>query len=194
MGRDVRTAIIEATERLTIERGFAGATTKEVARAAGCSEGSIYNHFEDRTDLLAQVVAARMTSVMDELSRVPGMIGEAGQLDELLAAVLGAYGQLIALSTALFADPQVVARFNAVLGGHGVSPDGIRGAVAQQLGTAQAGGSLRDDVDAGDVATLICGACHEAALHRFLAGLDPMVPRADARRLAATFEVLLRST
>ena len=190
--RDVRAEILTAAERLAIERGFGGVTTKEVARAAGCSEGSIYNHFRDRSDLLAQVVAARVIAVSHNLGQTvatkPATRGEL--VAGLVGAVSGAYGQLIALSTSLVADPEVRARFNEVLEEHR-APESVNDAVAAVITTGQGDGLVRVDVDARAVALLFTGPCHQAALHAHLAG-EADGPPADVQRvLCDTLETLL---
>src|SRR5829696_3652795 len=48
--------ILEAAKRVFAERGFRRATTREVARAAGISEGTIYNYFEDKDALLMAIL------------------------------------------------------------------------------------------------------------------------------------------
>ena len=55
----LRRRIIEAADTLIREHGIAGATTREIARAAGCAEGSIYVHFEDKIDLVIAVIVER---------------------------------------------------------------------------------------------------------------------------------------
>ena len=51
--------IRSAALSLFIRNGISGTTTKEIAREAGVSEGSIYNHFESKGDLaLALLYAA----------------------------------------------------------------------------------------------------------------------------------------
>jgi TetR/AcrR family fatty acid metabolism transcriptional regulator len=42
-----REQILGAATRVFADKGFSRATTREVARAAGVSEGTIYNYFED---------------------------------------------------------------------------------------------------------------------------------------------------
>ena len=51
-----REQIIEAATRVFAEKGFRRATTREVAREAGVSEGTIYNYFEDKDDLLMAIL------------------------------------------------------------------------------------------------------------------------------------------
>jgi AcrR family transcriptional regulator len=51
-----REQIIEAATRVFAEKGFRRSTTREVARAAGVSEGTIYNYFEDKDALLLAIL------------------------------------------------------------------------------------------------------------------------------------------
>jgi AcrR family transcriptional regulator len=191
--RDVRTEILAAAEQIAIEHGFGGVTTKEVARVAGCSQGSIYNHFQDRTDLLAQVVANRMLSVTAEL-RSSGLGSADGgmNLRALVRAVAGAYEQLIALSTSLVADPEVRLRFQAVLEDRGTAPDSISDAVTVLISASQTAELIRTDVDAEMVALLVTGPCHQAALHAHVSALPQGLPRELETKLAHTLETLLR--
>jgi AcrR family transcriptional regulator len=168
-------------------------TTKEVARVAGCSQGSIYNHFEDRTDLLAQVVANRMLSVTAELTSFGLGSADGGMtLRDLVHAVGSAYEQLIALSTSLVADPEVRLRFHAVLEDRGTAPDSISDAVTVLISASQTAELIRTDVDAEMVALLITGPCHQAALHAHVSALPVGLPRDLETKLAHTLETLLR--
>jgi TetR/AcrR family fatty acid metabolism transcriptional regulator len=49
--------IVNATLTIAAEKGFDQATTAEIARKAGVSEGSIYNYFRTKDDLLIHTVA-----------------------------------------------------------------------------------------------------------------------------------------
>ena len=67
--------IIEPSEKiqgaalaLFIKKGIAGTTTKEIARKAGVSEGSIYNYFESKGDLAYKLFVRYMDKFRDELS------------------------------------------------------------------------------------------------------------------------------
>jgi len=51
-----REQILEAATRVFAEKGFRRATTREVAREAGVSEGTIYNYFEDKDALLVAIL------------------------------------------------------------------------------------------------------------------------------------------
>lgn len=51
-----RSHILEAAAKVFAERGYHRATIKDVARAAGLSDGSIYNVFENKTALLLSLL------------------------------------------------------------------------------------------------------------------------------------------
>ena len=51
-----RGQILEAATRVFAQKGFRRATTREVAREAGVSEGTIYNYFEDKDALLVAIL------------------------------------------------------------------------------------------------------------------------------------------
>jgi len=49
-------AIIEAAVKVFSEKGFNGATTKEIAQAAGIAEGTIFRHFPSKSAILYFIV------------------------------------------------------------------------------------------------------------------------------------------
>ena len=51
-----REQIVEAATRVFAQKGFRRATTREVARAADVSEGTIYNYFEGKDALLMAIL------------------------------------------------------------------------------------------------------------------------------------------
>src|SRR5262245_44524143 len=54
--RDRREQIIEAAVRLFSQKGFRGATTKEIAFAAGVNEAIIFRHFATKSELYAEII------------------------------------------------------------------------------------------------------------------------------------------
>ena len=50
-GAATRERIIDAARAVMLNKGLVRATTKEIARAAGLSEGTLYNHFANKEDL-----------------------------------------------------------------------------------------------------------------------------------------------
>jgi len=54
---DRKMQILQAAARMIAEKGYHGATTKEIAEAAQVSEGSLYNYFENKEDLILNILA-----------------------------------------------------------------------------------------------------------------------------------------
>jgi TetR/AcrR family fatty acid metabolism transcriptional regulator len=64
-----RNQILDAAAAVFAEKGFHRATTKEIARAAGVSEGTIYNYFDSKADLLIGIMTrlAELETLDEEL-------------------------------------------------------------------------------------------------------------------------------
>ena len=64
-----RNQILDAAAAVFAEKGFHRATTKEIARTAGVSEGTIYNYFASKADLLIGIMArlAELETLDEEL-------------------------------------------------------------------------------------------------------------------------------
>ncbi len=65
---NLRTALIEATERLIEEGGPESVTVREAARRAGVSSGAPFRHFPNRTALMTAVAEQAMTRLLAEVA------------------------------------------------------------------------------------------------------------------------------
>lgn len=61
---DKKLQILNAARNVFSRKGFAEATTAEIAREAGVAEGTIYNHFKNKRDLLMSLVGS--FAILDE--------------------------------------------------------------------------------------------------------------------------------
>lgn len=59
--------IIEAAKQCVQQKGLAATTLKDVARAAGVTQGTVYYHFKTKEELLTAIIS---TSLQEHLSRV----------------------------------------------------------------------------------------------------------------------------
>src|SRR5689334_4003261 len=98
-GEERRCQIIDAASRIFARKGYMGATTKDIARAAGVTHAAIYHYFRDKRALFEEVLTAHdplaraagqvLAAAADEEPRavllrlVRAMIGELEQSDEL---------------------------------------------------------------------------------------------------------------
>jgi AcrR family transcriptional regulator len=165
-----REHIAETARRLFTERGFERVTVAEVAREAEVSEGTVFNYFPRKEDL----VYHRLESFEQELLRAvrerPGdetisaafgrwLLSQRGLLAETpISPELRALTRMIATSPALQArEAQIFARYTLALAGliaeeTGAGPDDIRPWVAANalLGVQRALIALtRGRIDAG---------------------------------------------
>ena len=71
-----RTQILDAAAKVFADKGFHRATTKEIASAAGVSEGTIYNYFDSKDGLVIGIMAR-----LAELEQLNGELVKAMQGD-----------------------------------------------------------------------------------------------------------------
>jgi len=84
-----RQALLEAAEGVFAERGFSGATMSEIAARAGYSAGNLYNVFEGKEALFAEVLASRAGLILDLVRRALTSEGPLGQVvDRYVTATL----------------------------------------------------------------------------------------------------------
>ncbi|MGD9865149.1 MAG: TetR/AcrR family transcriptional regulator [Pseudodonghicola sp.] len=63
-----RTALIDATVALLMERGMQGATVQEICKRARVTTGAIQHHFGSKTGLIVEVVRVLFTPFVDRIA------------------------------------------------------------------------------------------------------------------------------
>src|SRR6266511_1021310 len=110
--RPMRERIVAAAIQVIRERGVTRATTKEIARAAKVSEGSIYNHFENKTALFGAAFGAVTSGIRGAMRELAASVGKGtveGNLERLAGAAVRFYGELLPMTASALADHQVSA-------------------------------------------------------------------------------------
>jgi AcrR family transcriptional regulator len=114
-----RQRLLDAAERVILTKGLAAASTREIAREAGCADGTLYNHFADRADLFVVVFLEKLLpDYWDALSKLPYRIGEGtvqAHLEELAQIALAFYYKASPMRAALFAEPELLRRYREAL-------------------------------------------------------------------------------
>lgn len=64
-----RQGLLDATIASLIEAGYAGATTTEVCRRAGVSQGALFKHFASKAELVAAAAEHLFETLVDEFER-----------------------------------------------------------------------------------------------------------------------------
>ena len=65
-GEERKTAIVDTAVRLFAEKGFGGATTRELAKACGVSEPVLYQHFATKRELYSAMIGSICRIEQDE--------------------------------------------------------------------------------------------------------------------------------
>jgi AcrR family transcriptional regulator len=116
-----REKILESARQLFNERGYEGATVRDIARAAGMSTGAVFASFADKAELFDEIVATDYRELESQMSEA--MSQAANALDALLGVFGAAYrshaNQLPMVCAAMAAgwtrDPSTIQRHHDAL-------------------------------------------------------------------------------
>jgi AcrR family transcriptional regulator len=178
-GEATRARLIEATRDVVREVGYARASTRAIAQAAGVAEGTIYRHFPDKASLFFATVLESNAPIVEWVASLPARAGQGsveGNLADAAVRLAGLRDQVMPLELAIAADPELAAQRRRALVAAGSSlPPGPPEAVAAYLAAEQRLGRVRADVDPREAATVILGALFALAAAPSLddASLEP---------------------
>jgi AcrR family transcriptional regulator len=74
-----RKRLLDAAKQLFMQRGYEGATVREIAAAAGLSTGAVFASFSDKSDLFNEVLLADLEEQVEQMRQAgskPGPTGE----------------------------------------------------------------------------------------------------------------------
>jgi AcrR family transcriptional regulator len=186
---ETRKRIVEATRRLIQTRGLARVTTKEIAREAGCAEGTLYKHFEHKDDLFLAVILGNFPKLAGTLDVVVTRKGDlARDLRQVALAAIAVFEELMPPAVALFADAELLRRHRDVIHERNGGPKVMYERVASYIKAEQTAGRIARGVDPLAVASLILGPCFQWVFSRQALGENPL-PITDedfVRSLVAT--------
>jgi AcrR family transcriptional regulator len=112
----LREQLIDAAERLLAERQVSAITTRDIARAAGLSDGVLYNYFADKNDLVVAALVRRFDAQLMEFETGLPEPGK-GDVEENLVAYAEAWFDLaraiMPIVAGLMSEPALAHRFFA---------------------------------------------------------------------------------
>ena len=174
-------------------RGFAAATTKEIASAAGLSEAMLYKVFRDKVDLFLAVLTERLPRVSLVRDGDAEQVGHGAldtNLERLTAELLAFYLETFPIAASVFSDPRLLNQLREALRDGGRGPQVNVNAVAAYLSAEQQVGRVAATADTAAAAEFLVGAClHRAFLTRFNGG---DLTEGDRRQFAAEVVNALR--
>jgi AcrR family transcriptional regulator len=169
-----RERFLDGAAEVLRRRGFAAATTKEIASAAGLSEAMLYKVFRDKVDLFLAVLTERLPRVALVRDGLAGQVGNGAldaNLERLAAELLAFYLETFPIAASVFSDPQLLSHLREALRDSDRGPQVNVEAVTAYLAEEQRAGRVAATVQLAAVAEMLVGAClHRAFLTRFNGG------------------------
>ncbi len=152
-GEQTIARLIAATRQVVRDSGYANATTRLIAEAAGVTEGTIYRHFPSKRALLLAAVMHSNPDVLAEVSTLPDRAGQATLHENLtwaLERLATLREDILPLELALLTEPDLAEDWQGDadqtlrgLDGEENPPD----ALTEYLTAEQKLGRVRADID-----------------------------------------------
>lgn len=188
-GEATRTRLLEATRAVVREVGYAHASIRAIARAAGVAEGTIYRHFPHKTALFFAAVLEANAPVVGRVAGLPDRAGEGTVEDNLVDAAVqlaSLRDQIVPLELAIAADPELAAQRRAAMAA-GTPMPGPPDAIAGYLAAEQRLGRVRADLDVHEAAGLLLAVLFAVGTMTAAAG-EPLT----AARVASAVRLVVR--
>ncbi|WP_369145930.1 TetR/AcrR family transcriptional regulator [Streptomyces sp. R44] len=160
--RPTRTRIVDAARDLMRTAGLARTTTKEIAKAAGCSEAALYKYFSSKEELFLTVLNERLPQLAGLLGTLvadPGGRTVEENLTEVARQAALFYEQTFPVVASLYAEPQLKRRHEEAMRTYGSGPHKPIEGLAAYLRAEQRHGRISPDADPVAAASLLLGAC-----------------------------------
>jgi AcrR family transcriptional regulator len=164
--KPARIRILDAAHELMLTVGLARATTKEIAKAAGCSEAALYKYFASKEELFIRVLAERLPTLgplLDRLMAEPEEHTVEENLTEIARQAALFYEQSFPIAASLYAETQLKRRHDEAMRAMGAGPHMPIKGVAAYLRAEQRTGRIHPDADTFAAASLLLGACAQRA-------------------------------
>lgn len=162
--KPTRVRLVGAAHELMLGIGLARTTTKEIAKAAGCSEATLYKYFSSKEELFVTVLGERLPKLGPLLRNLePGQGDLTGNLTEVARRAALFYEQTFPMAASLYAEPQLKRRHEAAVREMGAGPHKPIEGLDAYLRGEQGAGRIRADADTYAAASLLLGACAQRA-------------------------------
>jgi AcrR family transcriptional regulator len=170
-GNSTKLRIMDAAERVISKRGLWGATTKQIAEAAGCAEGTLYIHFRDQMHLFAALFERHLPAAADALKTLQVQAGKGNVIDNLVTALLGVskfLEDIMPILAGALADPVLGKAFRATWREFGFGPQNFVERVTAFIQSEQQGRRIPRDTNAEVASEALVGFLFYSAFKRDL--------------------------
>ena len=165
---DLRERILQAADHVIRTNGLARTTTKEIARVAHCSEGSLYNHFQSKEDLFVQMIKGHLQHFLAVLHKLPERVGTRTvkeNLQEVAHAAIEYFRLSIVMTASMFTEPSFLSRHRGSFVERNEGPHRANEILGAYLGAEQELGRANSAINPRSAADLLLGACFQHVFH-----------------------------
>jgi AcrR family transcriptional regulator len=173
-----REQILSAAEQVIQDLGIKGATTREIARRAGCAEGSIYRYFHDKAALFHEIVKTRFPEFLELVERLPDLAGTATvrkNLEALAVNAIAFYRTVAPMVVGAMSDRELLEEqrrhFEEKEGG----PMRVLRTVTSYLWKERRLGRISERTSPEHLSRMLLGTCFSQALLEALIGEDARI-------------------
>lgn len=147
----LREHLIDTAEKLLGDRQVAGITTRDIARAAGVSDGVLYNYFAGKHDLLVAALVRRYAGSVERFEAdlpAPGTGTVEGNLVAYAQAAVDLVAETLPTAAGLMSEPSLLHRFVEAIHQQPYGPQRMYHPIAEYLAGEQRLGRLEEfDID-----------------------------------------------
>ena len=171
----LREHLVDTAEKLLTERQITTITTRDIALAAGVSDGVLYNYFADKNELLLVALLRRYKGAV---TRFEASLPEAGtatveaNLNVFACAQLEMQSDVLPIMTGLIPDSVLLRRFVEEMHGQPLGPQHTMERLTDYITAEQRLGRVPETVDPDAVNTMLMGATALLALTSLLSPAD----------------------
>jgi AcrR family transcriptional regulator len=184
-----RDDILDAAASVLRADGFARATTKSIAQAAGYSEAALYKHFADKAAILLAVMHERMPELPGSLHDLIGNPGAGtirGNLTRLARTALDFYIEGFPIMVSLFSSQELLVAHRLRMRELDAGPQKAQEGLVRYLRAEQKLGRIRRTADVDAAAALLLGACFQHGFEVNFVGRASSDTERDAYAAALT--------
>jgi AcrR family transcriptional regulator len=184
----LREHLVAMTGELLGDVSLGALTTRQIARHAGVSDGVLYNHFADKSELVIASLVDRYARLLDAFEAQAPTVGEStveANLQAFARALSGLEADVLLLGAGLLADPALLAGFWTEIHRSPFGPERLMKPLRAYLEGERAAGRVSPSLDVNATTTLVFGASAMVALTRRLN------PQANGSRLDAQLDAAI---
>jgi len=164
-----RRLIVESAAACFIEKGFHQTSIRDIAAKAGISLGNLYNHFEGKALLIAEIASLEA----EELGEIETQLAEDGAPVAMIDRFVGSYFDVQSKAENAVLSAEITAeaiRNSKVASGFLRNRERLSGLLSKSLSRGQAAGQFNPAVPADEMADLILDLAESAATRAAFAG------------------------